>query len=128
MWPGLSHKGKLSIQEQLEDIFCRLRSLRQDEGRALGGVCGEGAKELRVDECNSFKGITTTKEFNDLQFSARYYSSNTYTMLLRSLLDYDNCDMLRGSVFTHGDVTPDNIIVARDPNINSHYTVTGIID
>jgi hypothetical protein len=58
-WPRLSHEGKLSIQQQLEDIFCRLRSLRQEDGRELGGVCGEWVKEFRVDECALFKNITT---------------------------------------------------------------------
>jgi len=63
-----------------------------------------------------------------LQFSVRHHGSNTYVMLLRSLLDHDNFDMLHGSVFTHGDVRADNIMVTRDPNINGHYIVTGIID
>jgi aminoglycoside phosphotransferase (APT) family kinase protein len=32
------------------------------------------------------------------------------------------------SVFTHGDVRADNIMVKRDPDINDRYVVTGIID
>lgn len=94
----------------------------------LGGVCGEGAKELRVNECALFKGITTTKEFSDLRFSARHYGSNTYAMLLRWLLGHENSDIQRGSVFTHGDVRTGNIMVTKDPNINGHYIFTGVID
>jgi aminoglycoside phosphotransferase (APT) family kinase protein len=109
-WPSLSHEGKLSIQQQLEDIFCRLRSLRQEDGRELGGVCREGLKEFRVDECALFKNITTATEFSDLQFSARHYGSSTYVMLLRSLLAHDS-DLLSGSVFTHGDVRTENVMV-----------------
>lgn len=127
-WSVLSHEGKLSIQQQLEDIFCRLRSLQQDEGKALGGVRGEGAKELRVDECALFKGITTAMEFSNLQFSARHHGSNTYVTLLRSLLHHDSPDMAHRLVFTHGDVRVDNIMVTKDRNINGHYIVTGIID
>jgi len=126
-WPSLSHEGKLSIQQQLEDIFCRLRSLRQDDGKKmLGGVCGEGAKECRVDECALFKNITTATEFSDLQFSARHHGSNTYAILLRSLLTRDHSDLLGSSVFTHGDVRTENIMVKRD--LGGHYIVTGIID
>jgi hypothetical protein len=127
-WPKLSHEGKLSTQQQLEDIFCRLRSLRQEDGKAIGGICGEGAKELRVDECALFKGITTSAEFCDLQFSARHHGSNTYVNLLRSLLKADVSNSTSGSVFTHGDVRTDNIMVKTNPSINGHCIVTGIID
>lgn len=127
-WPSLSHEGKLSVQQELEDIFCRLRSLRQDDGEVLGGVCGEGVKELRVDECALFKGIITATEFSDLQFSARHHGSNTYVKLLRSLLDNDNSCLIHGSVFTHGDVRTENIMVKQDLRNNGHYIVTGIID
>ena len=44
-WPSLSQKGKLSIQRQLDDIFCRLRAIRQDGSYVvLGDVCGEGVE------------------------------------------------------------------------------------
>ncbi|CAL5872515.1 uncharacterized protein PFLUO_LOCUS6779 [Penicillium psychrofluorescens] len=125
VWPSLSHKGKLFIQEQLEEIFRLLRSIRQYDGKALGGVCGEGAKELRVDECALFKGITTATEFSDLQFSARHHGSNTYVSLLRSLLEDD---LTHGSVFTHGDVRAANVMVKQDPCDNNYYIITGIID
>lgn len=126
-WPSLSHEGKLSVQQELEDIFCRLRSLRQEDGEVLGGVRGEGAKELRVDECALFKGITTAMQFSDLQFSACHHGSNTYVKLLRSLLENDD-SLIDGSVFTHGDVRSENIMVKQHPHINGHYIVTGIID
>ena len=127
-WPNLSHKEKLSIQRQLDEIFYRLREIRQNEGNTLGGVCGEGVKELRVDECALFKGISTTKEFNDLQFSARHHGSTTYVRLLRSFLEHDISTLAHGSVFTHGDVRPANILVKPDFDSSGQYIVTGIID
>lgn len=93
----------------------------------LGGVRGEGAKELRVDECALFKGITTAMQLSDLQFSACHHGSNTYVKLLRSLLENDD-SLIDGSVFTHGDVRSENIMVKQHPHINGHYIVTGIID
>ncbi|GFG16442.1 hypothetical protein IFM61392_09509 [Aspergillus lentulus] len=125
-WPKLVHEEKLSIQRQLDEIFRRLRALRQDDGNALGGVCGEGVKELR--ECALFKGITTTEGFNDLQFSARHHGSATYVQLLRYFLEYDTSTLEHGSVFTHGDARTDNIMVKQDARSSDQYVVTGIID
>lgn len=127
-WPSLLHEEKLSIQRQLDDIFLRLRTLQQDNGSLLGGICGEGVRELRVDECASFKGITTAKEFHDLQFSARHHGSTTYVRLLRSFLEHDTSTLTRGSLFTHGDVRTSNIMVKKDLDSGGQYVVTGIID
>ncbi|KAL5360689.1 kinase-like domain-containing protein [Aspergillus floccosus] len=123
VWPSLSHENKLSIQQQVDDIFSRLRSLRQDDGKTLGGVCGEGAKDYPAYDFALFKDVTTATEFSDLQFSAPHHGSNTYVTLLRSLLMPDH-----GSVFSHGDVCTDNIMVKRDQSDNGPYIVTGIID
>ncbi|KAI1927241.1 hypothetical protein LOZ65_002367 [Ophidiomyces ophidiicola] len=114
-WPNLSHDEKLLIQRQLDDIFRRLRSIRQDDGNILGGVCGEGVKELRVDECALFKDITMAINYSDLQFSARNHGSATYVELLRLFLKNER-PSVQGSVFTHGDVRTDNIMVKRDPS------------
>ncbi|KAI1947356.1 hypothetical protein LOZ53_001460 [Ophidiomyces ophidiicola] len=124
-WPDLSHDEKLSIQRQLDDIFRRLRSIRQDDGNMLGGVCAEGVRELRVDECALFKDITRAIDYNNLQFSADHRGSATYAELLRLFLENER-PSVQGSVFTHGDVRTDNIMVKRDPN--GCYKVTGIID
>ncbi|OAL72276.1 hypothetical protein A7D00_3274 [Trichophyton violaceum] len=58
-WPSLAHEDKLFIQRQLDDIFHRLRTIRQDDGHPFSGISGEGAKDMRVDECSTFKDITT---------------------------------------------------------------------
>lgn len=131
-WPSLSHEGKTSIKHQLDTIFSRLRTPQQDETERtqLGGVNGEGAKEDAVDECALFKGITTGKEFSDLQFSARHYGSNSYVKLLRSFLDSDSdsdSDGLARSVFSHGDIRTANIMVKQDGD-SGRYVVTGVID
>ncbi|GBF62862.1 hypothetical protein TMEN_5453 [Trichophyton mentagrophytes] len=98
----------------------------RDDGYMLGGVSGEGVKELRVDECALFKGITAAIKFNDLQFSARHHGSSTYVEFLRSFLKNDHSTSMHGSVFTHGDIRTDNIMVKQDPN--GRYIVTGLID
>ncbi|KAH8689044.1 hypothetical protein BGW36DRAFT_420989 [Talaromyces proteolyticus] len=127
VWPNLSCKEKLSIQRQLDNIFCRLRTIQHEDSNMLGGVCGEGVKELRVNECALFKDITTATQFNELQFSAVHHGSATYVKLLRSFLENDYSTLTHGLVFTHGDVRTENIIVKKDPSIDG-YVVTGIID
>ncbi|QKX58672.1 uncharacterized protein TRUGW13939_05799 [Talaromyces rugulosus] len=129
-WPNLSSTEKSSIQRQLDGIFRRLRNIQPDDSNnaVLGGVCGEGVKELRVDECALSKDITTTTQFHKLQFSAAHHGSDTYVKLLRSFLEKNHPANLRQkAVFTHGDVRTDNIMVKKDPEGNG-YVVTGIID
>lgn len=126
-WPNLSPLQKSSIQQQLDDMFARLRALPMDRGHMLGGVCGEGAKELRVDECALHKGIATTAQYSDLQFSARHHGSKTYAKFLRSFVDHNESLLPGEPVFTHGDVRPDNIMV--DTSLDDcEAPVTGIID
>ncbi|KAK2801102.1 hypothetical protein FQN49_008918 [Arthroderma sp. PD_2] len=127
VWSGLSHEVKLSLKKQLSDIFSRLRCLRQDDGLELGGIGGEGVKDYRIMEVFAYKGITTAKGFNELQFSAKNRASPSYVKLLRSFLEGPN-KTLRGSVFTHGDLKKTNIMVKQDPGNANTYTVTGVID
>ena len=110
VWSRLFYEGKLTIQKQLDDIFSRLRRLRQEDGTELGGVRGEGVKDYRIMETLAYKGITTARGFDELQFSARHRASPSYVKLLRSFLDEDN-KSLEGSVFSHGDLKKSNIMV-----------------
>ncbi|PGH27026.1 hypothetical protein AJ80_01211 [Polytolypa hystricis UAMH7299] len=126
-WPGLSHEAKLSLQKQLDLIFSRLRSLRQDDGPELGSAGGEAVKDYRIMEIFAYKGITTARGFDELQFSAKHRASPCFVKLLRSFLEEQN-KTLRGSVFTHGDLKKSNIMVKQDPRNADAYAVTGIID
>lgn len=127
VWSHLSREGKLSIQKQLEEIFSRLRSLRQEDGIELGGVRGEGVKDYRIMETLAYKGITTARGFNELQFSAKHRASPSYVKLLRVFLEEDH-ESLQGSVFTHGDLKKSNVMVQEDPGNAGFYVVTGVID
>ncbi|KKZ60489.1 hypothetical protein EMCG_04853 [[Emmonsia] crescens] len=127
VWAGLSHEAKSSLQQQLNQIFCRVRSLRQDDGSELGGVGGEGVKDYRILEVFAYKGVTTARRFDELQFSAKHRASPCYVKLLHSFLEDEN-KTLEGSVFTHGDLKKTNIMVKQDSENADTYTVTGIID
>lgn len=126
-WPSLAHKDKASIQCQLDNIFRKLRTLRQPDGNVLGGVGGEGVKEYRLSINPQKTVIATAREFDSLQFSKPHHGSRSYIALLRSFLAEENA-ALRGSVFTHGDFKKTNIMVAQDQENDHAWTVTGIID
>lgn len=125
VWPTLSHDEKILIQHQLDTIFRRLGTLRQDDGEPLGGVGGEGVKDYRVSGRPHPKVITTAADFSNLQFCAPHHGSKSYVKFIRSLLGDEE---VRGSVFTHGDIRRSNIMVDRDLSHNNNWVVSGIID
>ncbi|PGH02732.1 hypothetical protein GX51_04466 [Blastomyces parvus] len=126
VWPCLSHGAKVSIQKQLDRIFSQLRDLRQVDRAQLGGVSEERVKNYQIMESFAYKGITTARQFDELQFSAKHRASPSYVKLLRCFLEDQN-KTLQGSVYTHGDLKKCNIMVRKDSNTDA-YTVTGIID
>ncbi|KAL4879325.1 hypothetical protein BJY04DRAFT_220179 [Aspergillus karnatakaensis] len=126
-WPALPTDAKQGLQKQLDGIFSRLRSLRQDDGLELGGVGAGGVKDYRTMEVFANRGITTAKNFDELQFSAKHCASPCHVKLLRSFLEEEN-KTIRGSVFTHGDLKKSNTTVPQDAKDGGAYVVTGIID
>ena len=116
-WPSLSHEEKVSVKNQLDDIFNRLRTARSEDSHYVGGVGGEGVKGHKT---NTF--VSTATEFEDLKYSHSRHGSATYAAFLRSFVK----DPIQGSVFTHGDVRQDNILVKLNPD--NVCIVTGIID
>ncbi|KAK2745713.1 hypothetical protein FQN57_003610 [Myotisia sp. PD_48] len=106
-WPKLDHEGKVSVQNQLEDLFSKLRTLTQDDGYPFGGIGGQGVKEARVSCFTQPEIIDTAKSFEDLQLSLSKFLSKSYIQFFRTLLP----PLTPGSVFTHGDVRKDNIMV-----------------
>jgi len=121
-WPTLTHENKVSVQHQLDDIFGRLRKLKQPDGFALGGVGGERVKDLHREEYRSDKVINTGAGFDDFKFSLPHYGHENYVKFLRGFLPA----AVQESVFTHGDLRTENIMVEIDQN--SDCVVTGIID
>ncbi|ODH12778.1 hypothetical protein ACO22_07924, partial [Paracoccidioides brasiliensis] len=97
VWPSLSHKEKVSIQQQLNDIFCRIRTLHKDDGNELRGVNGEGVKEYSVDNVLAGKvspqseGLVTYNS-QHATMAARYISnSSVLSLQIRVLPCTDLC-------------------------------------
>ena len=121
-WPSMTYDQKVSIQRQLDDIFRRLRQLKQPDGLPLGGVGGQGVKDLHRGGYRSDQVITTATGFENWKFSLSKFSTDHYIKYLRAFLPPPAAE----SVFTHGDLRPDNVMV--DPSSGGDYSVTGIID
>lgn len=122
-WPLLGREEKLSVQNQLNDLLRKLRRLRQPDGRPLGGVGGEGAKDHRMLDHKSDSIIKSTTEFENFQFSVAHGGSDAYIKFLRSFLPPPG----QTAVFTHSDLRKDNILVQIDTK-SKEVLVTGIID
>ncbi|KAI1940907.1 hypothetical protein LOZ57_005842 [Ophidiomyces ophidiicola] len=121
-WPKLSHEAKLSVQHQLDDILNKLRTLRQEDGLPLGGVRGEGVKYQHWDVVPYQEAINSAAAFDDFRFSIPHRGSKSYIRLLRSLWRLPT----KGSVFTHGDIRRDNVII--EMGVDNTCRVTGLID
>jgi len=123
-WLGFEDHQKRDISCQLDDILSELRSLPFPENQPLGGVQGEGCKDMRRNIRVSSEPIMTPKEFEDFIFSKPRFGSPVYINFLRSFSP--SVQTVPNCVFTHGDVRPANIKV--EQNEDGGWKVVGIID
>ena len=109
------------MQSRLDGILRNLRTIREDDAHIFGGPGGKGVKDSRSE--TPYSGIVNTAAaFEDSQFSFPHRGSSTYVQFLRSFLSEPE----QGSVFTHGDIRQDNIMV--DLDRDGGCLITGIID
>ncbi|KAI8710904.1 APH domain-containing protein [Fusarium sp. LHS14.1] len=109
VWPQLNHSEKQVISDQLESLFLQLRSLPCPANTPLGGIGGEGCKDLRRGIRTNADPIMNDNEFQDFIFSGSKTASSSYIGFLRSMMPKTPTKI----VFTHGDVRPANIMVER---------------
>ena len=122
VWSKMHQEQKLSISEQLNDAFLKLRALHVPDNVSLGGVCSEGCKDTRRHTRICQSPISTCSEFEDFRFSNPVFGSPTYVSLLRRV----SCPQNATIIFSHGDLRPENIMVQGDQHGN--YKITGILD
>ncbi|RAL03101.1 uncharacterized protein BO80DRAFT_462848 [Aspergillus ibericus CBS 121593] len=123
VWPSLDKTQKASIQEQLNKILTDLRSLPWNPGTPLGGIGGEGCKDVRRHLRRSDRPITTIDEFEQFLFKGYRSGGDAFVKLMGELSPpASSCKV----VFTHGDLRPDNIIV--EMTADHGYKITGLID
>ncbi|OJD09652.1 hypothetical protein ACJ73_10166 [Blastomyces percursus] len=126
IWAGLDISQKSSIQDQLNQILADLRSLSHPTGTLLGGVCGEGCKDVRRHLRRSTEPILTVKDFKNFLFPS--LRAPIFTEFIDRL--HRPCvppqQLETRCVFTHGDLRPDNITV--EPSDDDQFQVTGLLD
>ncbi|KMU84721.1 hypothetical protein CIHG_02505 [Coccidioides immitis H538.4] len=86
VWPQMDNDQKASIRDQLGAIMSNLRSIPYTDGSALGGVAGEGCKDIRRHLRKSEKPIRSLVEFEEFLFSSPHPGGQVFTELLRQLL------------------------------------------
>lgn len=126
MWHQLDGDQKNSIRGQLDNIFNDLRSIPYDR-LELGGVAGEGCKDLRRHLRRSEKSITTVKEFEEFLYSSPRPGGQVFVDLLRQVSPSSDSLSSLKIVFTHGDLRADNIVVNKVDGTNQ-YVVSGLLD
>ncbi|KAJ5488452.1 hypothetical protein N7539_003342 [Penicillium diatomitis] len=126
VWHTLDSCQKTSLSNQLNTILEDLRTLPFTEGSPLGGVAGEGCRDLRRHVRTSKTPITSLEDFETFLFASSHPGGSVFVEFLRrlspSLTDHTGPRI----VFTHGDIRPDNIMVELDEN--KKYIVSGILD
>lgn len=116
---------KTSVKEQLSTILQNLRSLPFTAGTQVGGVGGEGCKDIRRNLRRSEIPILTLGAFEDFLFTGPHNGGRVFVKLLRQLSPSPCAQAAPAIVFTHGDLRPDNISVElRD----GKWTITGLHD
>lgn len=122
VWSTLRVQEKVSLMTELERILRNLRSIGHRQNQPLGGIAGEGCKDLRRHVRRTWSPIYTVAEYDNFLFSKVRFGSETYIDLLRSLAPSGAGERC----LSHGDLRPDNIIVQQDKE--GFYTISGLID
>lgn len=126
VWPTFDSSQKASISNQLNTILADLRTLPFIEGTPLGGVVGEGCRDLRRHVRVSEIPIISLEDFETFLFSSSHPGGSVFVKFLRQLSPSSTNHPGPRIVFTHGDLRPDNIMVElADDN---KYMVSGILD
>ncbi|KAF7557138.1 hypothetical protein G7Z17_g958 [Cylindrodendrum hubeiense] len=113
VWPTLSQSHKVSIRDQLSQIFVKLRSQApgispETSGQLkLGSFATGKCKDTRRQQRVSDKTISTEAQFNDFLFQAPNRAMSQLIKALRSSMRDDH-----RMVMTHGDLHPRNIMVS----------------
>lgn len=126
VWHTLDSCQKTSLSNQLNTILADLRTLPFTEGTPLGGVAGEGCRDLRRHVRLSETPITSLEDFETFLFSSSHPGGNVFVEFLRRLSPSFTSHSDPRIVFTHGDIRPDNIMVELADN--NKYMVSGILD
>ncbi len=123
VWDSLNESQKTLLKDEINSFFLDLRQLECPERTPLGGVGGEGCKDVRRNTKRCNRPLYTARQFWEFQYSEPHCRSQIYLQFLRNLTRPHQSGKC---VFTHGDVHPLNIMVER--NNSGEYHITGLVD
>jgi hypothetical protein len=126
IWTQLDFTQKISIQNQLNQIILDMRSLTLPEGMPLGGVAGEGCKDVKRHLRRSTIPITNASDFEKFLFPPPKFSGHVFAELVRELIPLRQSSSLVCHIFTHGDLRPDNISVKL--GYDGNWQIAGLVD
>ncbi|KAE8382903.1 kinase-like domain-containing protein [Aspergillus bertholletiae] len=125
VWSILNSSQKASIKEQLAAILLDLRSIPFTPGTPLGGVGGEGCKDIRRHLRRSEAPILSASDFEDFLYTGSHEGGQVFVELLRQLAPPISAPSSPAIVFTHGDLRPNNIAVTMKDDT---WVIVGLID
>jgi aminoglycoside phosphotransferase (APT) family kinase protein len=118
-WSRTDLAQQESIIRELQEYITQLRSLQQPDPGWIGSCSNGAALDQRVNDGFPFGPLSNERVFNDLLLSRfETYASPDSVQLYRSQLSENH-----NIVFTHGDLSGDNILV--DP---VYGRITAILD
>lgn len=124
VWNTIDSSQKASLSNQPSTILADLRTIPYTEG-SLGGVAGEGCKDLRRHVRISETPITSPEDFETVLFSSPHRGGDVIVKFLRQLPSSFTNGSGPRTIFTHGDTRPDSLMVELADN---EYIIAGIID
>lgn len=125
VWHMLDHYQKSFLSNQLSMIITDLRTLPFTEGSPFGGTAGEGCTDIRRHVRTSKRPITTFEDFETFLYSSPHAGGDVFVKFLRQLSPSSSELPVSRIIFTHGDISPDNVMVEL---IDNNYKISGIID
>lgn len=123
IWQHLATKQRQSLTSELEHLLLDLRRLPRLPQTPLGGVDGQGCKDMRRSIRFAKQALYTNKDFWQFLYGDAREKDTVYCQFLRYITWPPASQEI---VFTHGDIRPANIIIQEgEPG---HYHIGGIID
>lgn len=123
VWSRLEHSQKQALSAELNSFMLELRQLELPQSKPLGGTGGECCKDARRHVKRCPLAVYTNHDFWNFQYDNAPVGSPIYLTFLRRVTVAFQASR---SVFTHGDLRPDNIIVQL--RADGNYSISGIID
>jgi aminoglycoside phosphotransferase len=122
-WPSLTETQKEDLSCELNILLYQLREVPFECGNPLGGLGGQGCKDLRRHTRTASAPIYSSEELWEFMYGCARNKDTVYGKFLRQQTFPPRKQKI---VLTHGDFRPANIMV--NHSIDADIRITGLID